>query len=513
MSDPAAERAAPGAAAPPTESVPRAAVAGLAGGTLLAHVLGTGLRYCGALLTTRLLGLAAFGSFTLATTLTSVLSIVSAVGLSPGVLPFVAAARRSGDPARLTAVVRAAWRISASASLLVAVALWALAPWLAQSVFDDPQLGQMLRVLAVMVVFAALSTVTLALVQAFMGIHEQAWIERVLTVAVAIVGLLLTWALGLGVAGVLGATVLASVVGLLAGLQRLSRRVPGALSRGTPCAPLPTRALLAESWPLLGSSMLAFALLWMDVLLMGVFRDRSEVGVYGACARLAPAILMVHDSIGPVFLAHLSELFVGRDWPGIRALYKLSGRWSLWSGTIGSAVLMVWAAPILGLFGPDFVAGAPVLVVLAASRLATTSTGMCGRMLAVTGRARIVMINMILLVGCNLALDLWWIPLHGAMGAAAATCPSIALVNLVGTIEVWMLYRVHPWTRRSVLGVLGVALLAALAWPLRAGWGGELGWLLPLALFALLSAGLYLAWDLGEEDRALLRAIRGRLRS
>jgi len=508
---PAPERDAAAHAPSQAGAVSHGAIAGLAGGTLVAHALGTALRYAGAVVTTRILGLAAFGSFTLATTVTNVLSILSAAGLSPGLLPFVAEARRSGDASRVTAVVRAAWQIAGVASVLVALALWLASPWIARAIFGDPQMGEMLRVLSVMVVFAALSTVTLTLVQAFMGIHEQAWIERVLTVAVALVGLCLSWTLGLGVAGVLGATLLSAAVGLLAGYARLARRVPGLLSRRTTCDRLPTRALVGQSWPLLGTGLLAFALLWMDVLLMGVFRDRSEVGLYGACARLAPVILLVHDSVGPVFLARLSELFVHRDWPAIHALYKLAGRWSLWSGTIGSAVLIVWGAPILSLFGPGFVPGAPVLALLAASRLATTSTGMCGRMLAVTGRARLTMVNMSLLVGCNLALDLWWIPRHGAIGAAAATCLALVLINLVGTLEVWALYRVHPWTRRSVLGALAVAALAALAWPARDGWGGSLGWLVPLALFVLLSVGLYIVWDLGEEDRALLRALRARL--
>jgi O-antigen/teichoic acid export membrane protein len=195
----------------------------------------------------------------------------------------------------------------------------------------------------------------------------------------------------------------------------------------------------------------------------------------------------------------------------MRALYKLAGRWSLWSGAIGGSVLIVWAAPILGLFGPDFVVGAPVLMVLAASRLASTSTGMCGRMLAVTGKARLVMLNMGLMVGINLVLDLIWIPRHGAMGAATATLLAIATSNLVQSLEVWLLYRVHPWTGRSLLGVLAVAALAGLAWTVRDGWGGSAGWLLPLALFVAVSATLYALWDLGAEDRALLRSLRRRL--
>ena len=105
----------------------------------------------------------------------------------------------------------------------------------------------------------------------------------------------------------------------------------------------------------------SFLLMWMDVLLMGVFRTNDEVGVYGACARIAPAIVMVNMSVGPVFLTRMSRLFVSRDWKAADRLYKLAGSWSLWAGTLIAALLFVWGPNFLALFGTEFTSGAPVL--------------------------------------------------------------------------------------------------------------------------------------------------------
>ena len=61
---------------------------------------------------------------------------------------------------------------------------------------------------------------------------------------------------------------------------------------------MPLAELFSTSWPLMGVSTLAFVLMWMDVLLMGVFRGSEEVGVYNACARLAVTVLLLHEAVG-----------------------------------------------------------------------------------------------------------------------------------------------------------------------------------------------------------------------
>jgi O-antigen/teichoic acid export membrane protein len=119
---------------------------------------------------------------------------------------------------------------------------------------------------------------------------------------------------------------------------------------------------------------------------------------------------------------------------------------------------------------------------------------------------------MVLTIALNGALDLLWIPRHGAPGAAAATCLSLAAVNLLQTVEVWLIYRVHPFSSRSLVGALGTLVLAGLAWPWREGPGGALGWTVPLALFLLASALLYLVAGASAGERALLRSAVARLR-
>jgi len=491
----------------PDERVKGSTTAGLtgdAGGVTAAEIAAIGLRYVGAVIMTRILGLTWFGSVTLGITIASLLGMASVLGLSPGMLPFLARARRDGRVEGVRAVIRASWSVVVVASAGTALLVFVTAPTLAHRVFEDPQMVGVLRVLSLVIAFSAMTTVSTTILQGLLGVRAQAVIDRILPTFVSVGGFTLTWIFGWGVPGVLGSLVAGPLVALVVAVVCVTRLAPGVLPGAGKADPLPIRDLMRESWPLMGVSMFAFVLMWMDVLLMGVFRSPDEVALYAACARLAPAVVLVHNTVGPVFLARLNVSFLAGDWPSIRHLYRRTGMWSLWSGAVVASVFLVFGRELLALFGPGFVAGFPVLVLLTLGRTASASAGMCGRMLTITGRARLNLANMLMLIVVNGALDLVWIPSYGAMGAATATCISVTLVNLVQTVEVWKIYRVHPFTSRSALVFLGTAALAGMTHLGRRGVGGEFGWLVSLGVFLLASVVLYGVIGATEDERALL---------
>lgn len=288
--------------------------------TVLASVLAMALRYVAALITTRILGIALFGSYVQAQTVTQLLSMTATLGLVPGVVPFVARARLADDPAGLRAVVRATWAITLIASSLTAAALFFLAPWLAESAYRDPALEQILRWLAPLVAFSAIMLGSLAIAQGFKAMRVHALIEKVVTVVATLTGLLVTWWFELGLPGVLVATLLGPAAGLLCSVGFLRARVPGVLSAGSPAAPWPVGSLLRTCWPLLGSGLIAFALTSVNVVLLGVLDDPGEVGKYGAAVRMLPVVFVVHQSAAQLFYAHASERYAAGDIAGRVAL-------------------------------------------------------------------------------------------------------------------------------------------------------------------------------------------------
>jgi len=489
-------------------------VAREAGGTWSANVLGIGLRYLAMLGATHLLGDHLFGDYQLSLAITGVCAVVAMLGLSPGALPFLSRARQGGSPEEIRSVVRASFLLVITASVLLTAGIWGVSSWAGETIFEKPDLHRFLKPMSGLIVLGAISTMTMTLLQGFMAVKERAWIEQVLVSGTIAMGMGLSWIWGFQIGGAVTATLAGAAVGLVAANVTLLRRAPNAMSLTQPAAPLPWRPLLGDSWPLMGTSMLAFLLVWIDVLLMGVFRDSGEVGVYGACARIATiVVLLANASLGPVFVSRLSDLFAARNWPAIRHLYRLTARWSMWLGLSLAWTFAIWGGEVLNLFGAGFRTGATVLGVLCLGKAVASSSGLAGKVLGVTGRARLNLINMSILVGGNILLNLVLIPRYGGMGAAAATTLCLILVRILQVTEIKILYGMLPWSRQSLIPLIGTSALAALIYPVRAGFTGSWGWLVPMGGFLIACGVLFAFTSVGEDDRAVWNALRGRLRS
>jgi O-antigen/teichoic acid export membrane protein len=121
----------------------------------------------------------------------------------------------------------------------------------------------------------------------------------------------------------------------------------------------------------------------------------------------------------------------------------------LWS-TLGvvplAAVMLLVPQFLLGLFGPGFRAGAPILRILAIGQLVNGLTGPCGFSLLMTGRQRDFAIITAVVAGLTLIGGYLIIPIWGGVGAATVTAGSVAALN--GSMLAWTLLRVtgrpHP---------------------------------------------------------------------
>ena len=246
--------------------------------------------------------------------------------------------------------------------------------------------------------------------------------------------------------------------------------------------------------------------------MLGLLSEPDEVGVYGASARLLPLGFVVHGSATQMFFAHASERYAAGDLKGLEAFYKRTGRWSIWSATGAALLLILWGSEVLGMFGPEFAAGGPVLGALALSHAAVAWTGSCGKALLVMGRLRQNMCNVLAMLAVNVALNLLWIPEHGAYGAACATLAARFAVRLAQAAQVWWTLRIHPWSPDSALALVCAWFFYAAFQTVLARPGGGAEWIPAAAGSAALWAALYAVLGTSREDRGILRDLLGRRR-
>jgi O-antigen/teichoic acid export membrane protein len=491
------------------------------GGALnLAGALATGL--CNFLLlvvVARGLRAQGTGAFYEAVALFLILSSAAALGADVGLARMVPRYRALGRVRDLRRGLHAGLWPVAAAGLVAGGLAWRFAPELAD-VFsrhdDNAQLTDFIRTFALFVPASALSLAVFAATRGFATMRPTVLVDKIARPALQPLLVLLA------IAGGAGSTVIALAYlgpwlpALAAGLcwlalllRRAERRSRAGAPRAEP--PAPTGRLVGEFWRFTGPRGLAAIFqttsLWLNTLLVGALRSTADAGIYAASSRYLTVAAMAAVAIRQVLAPKLSELLARRSTGRAAVVYQSTTAWMVAINWPIYLVLLTFGPALLAVFGRDFAGGEVVLVVLAATMLVATAVGPVDVVLLMGGASTWNLVNTVLALGTNLALNVALIPRWGLAGAAAASAAGTLLNNLLPLAQVWWSMGLHPFGA-------GVAVAAALSAGcfglLGVGLRALLGPTLPgLAVYAVAACGLYAALLWRFRDRLDWEALRG----
>jgi O-antigen/teichoic acid export membrane protein len=126
----------------------------------------------------------------------------------------------------------------------------------------------------------------------------------------------------------------------------------------------------------------------------------------------------------------LVALHAGGDRARLQRLASTAVQWAFWPAAAVAVALGAGARPLLQLFGAEFAAAAPVLVLLAAGQAGYAGAGLAAGLLNLTGHQRQ---GMHVFGGCallNVVLNAAGIALWGRTGAALATAASAVVSGI-----------------------------------------------------------------------------------
>jgi O-antigen/teichoic acid export membrane protein len=196
-------------------------------------------------------------------------------------------------------------------------------------------------------------------------------------------------------------------------------------------------------------------------------------------------------------------------------LFRSLVKWTLgWTLPL-AAVMILFARRIMGIFGPEFEAGWPVLVAGTFGQLVNCGVGSVGYLLMMSGNEKrylkIQIVMAFALVAANLAL----IPQLGLLGAGLVGAAVAAVTNLWGLAEVHKALGIQPSAGKyaalvlPTVAMVGSVLLlqhfVAARWP---------AWVAVLAALTIgyLVFGCVSLLSLDADDRLVARAIWSRIR-
>jgi len=174
-----------------------------------------------------------------------------------------------------------------------------------------------------------------------------------------------------------------------------------------------------------------------DVVVVGSILGTTVAGYYGAASQLASLCGFGVNAVLFMAAPLISELFASGDKDRLQRLITLTGRLNVAVSLPVVLLLVVGGRLILSWYGPTFVVGYPVLVVLVAGQLTGAMLGaLAGFLMTMTGhhnRAAVIIGGSALLY---LLLTFALTHLFGAVGTASSTVIAFLVRHVVLEVDI-----------------------------------------------------------------------------
>lgn len=244
----------------------------------------------------------------------------------------------------------------------------------------------------------------------------------------------------------------------------------------------------------------------VDVLMIGTLSSLTAAGVYAIAVNLAAVIEIPTKSLYSASISSVARYVADDNRPELEDLYQRVSINLLVVGLLlfGALWISIDSLYLLLPNGAKVAAGKYALLFLGLAKLADMCTGVNNYMIYYSRYYRYSLLSLSVLAAVNIGLCFWLIPIIGLTGAALATFFSVVCYNAVSVGMVWRMFRLQPFSIRTLQAVgLALAVFAAIWWLPRTGWP-----LLDIALrsgfYILLFGGLVLRLRVSPDFNKML---------
>ncbi|WFB36429.1 flippase [Kiritimatiellota bacterium B12222] len=393
-------------------------------GVGILKVMSMGISFFNVFLITKIFGLVALGLFGLSRTLIDLIMVFSKAGLPTLVLKEIGSeANPESKSLYFKAILKLSFQISIGASLLVVIFSYPLAHY----VYKSPILTVGLVIGALVIPLLSQGSTIVSALNGIGSIYTAALLQLIVPNIFVLLAICLGWWYGFDhvLLPLLGLYV-GWILSYFIGLCRLSKKLP--LSKASGQEPILTsKELLKTAWPMALSNVSFFMLTMTDTLMLGVFQDMENVGIYRVLTRLtilcAFALPALNALTGPS-LARLHRQEKHNEL--IQQMKRV--RWIALAGAwVPFLILCFGNKRILLIFGTELVPYTLSLLLLALGQSIMASFGMATPFLNMTGYQHEAGRNSLVGACVNVIANFVLIPKLGLLGAAISTLLGITV--------------------------------------------------------------------------------------
>ncbi len=398
-----------------------------ASAALAIQILNIGINYTVNVLLARWIGVSDYGIFQYAYTICFVLAFVAGFGTSGAVLRFIPEYTVKQDWQHLKGIIQSSWIQTLVISVIISGCSTIWLVW-QNTLFEKNLTSLLLGIWGVplLALFRLQQDTARALRKIILAFVPYQVVYPILLIGISFFWLKVHHSLN----SVLVLTFSIGILLILLGIQLLflNRFFPKEINNVNSAINL--RYWLAVSLPLLFLDSSFMILNQTDTLLIGSILGTKFVGIYNAASQTAGCVSIILVAVNAIAAPEFASLYAQGDISGLQRLTSTIAKWMFFPTLAIASSLILFADPVLNVFGEEFVAGKWALVALVLGQLVNVGAGSVGYLLIMTGHqnqcAKVIGICALV----NIALNFIAIPTLGILGAGLATGLSMALWNV-----------------------------------------------------------------------------------
>ena len=464
----------------------------------------------------RVLGAEALGIYALGMTVGGVLGLIAALGLPYAAARYVAIYSGTGRYSELKGFLWHSLAVLAVANLIVATVMFLIRGWVADRFYHTPALSKYMGAFAGLMVLGSFTSFFGQALAGFKDVARRTVITNFIGSPLNMLFSVALLMLGMELSGYLLAQIASGLITLVLLALATWKLMPRGHRSMAGKLPGLQREAIRFSASLFAVQALEYTFSQLDKIVVGYYLDARTVGIYVVAMSVTTFLAILLQSVNQIFSPTIADLHARGELDVLQRLFQTLTKWILGFTLPLAIVVCVFAAPVMQIFGNEFRAGWPILIIGTLGQLINCAVGSVGLLLSMSGHQdRLIRVQVKVVIG-NIIFNLALIPILGVIGAIVVSAATNAAINLLYLREVKAILGLTPYNRsyvRLVVPVLSTAATIVLV-RMEASWFHSAVFAIVAALLLgyLVFTALSLFAALDEDDRLVAGAVGSRLR-
>ncbi|MDO8516831.1 MAG: flippase [Nanoarchaeota archaeon] len=395
-----------------------------------------------------------YGLLSLALIVVGWFSAISFLGLSDGFLRFSSFYRGKNEIDKIKYIFRLSIKILLFTGIIASILLIILSSFISLNIFHNSNLILFLNWFSLSILLYLFSYFFINVLTSFEKVGWSSFILNVLQNFIPLITLILLVSLGVGKEAIIFSNIFGLACMALIGFLVCKFEIPEIFEK---------YQLKNNQKNEIKSKLLSYSLLFMllsfvyslfygiDSFMIGYFKGVAEVGFYNSAVPIVALLLFPLGLFISLFFPLITKEYAKKNFKLIEELSKQITKWIfIWNLPILILMILFPGAILNVLFGPEYLTATNALRFLAIGTFFSAVLTIPLNLLFMISKIKLVLLDITLVVGIDILLNILMVPKYGLDGAAFSTMISNILLSLIFLIQAKQNLKILPFRKKMI---------------------------------------------------------------